>query len=127
MSFPAIVPTKLRLTLGSYGVRQGDWNGVWEEPQLLGSIETETALELSYENIANDVSVLFLSSHLRSGSGYFSMQLPVEVVAGVVSPGMAAYILDPFGLSWVWSEPPRHTAVMPGFSTVEVKLIAELR
>lgn len=126
-TFPAIRPTELTLNLGEFGVRQGTWRGVWETPELTGSLESEQTLTLRYENITTAIGRDFLVSYRASGSGLFSLDLPIEVVAGVVNADMRGYILDPFGLKWFWDEPPSHLAVKAGRCTLEAKLIAELR
>jgi hypothetical protein len=126
-AYPALRPTSITLDLGTFGVRHHDWQGVWDDPELTGSIVAGISLSLAYRNITTIEAALLLRSHHSTGSGYFPIALPVETVAGVVSPELADYILNPKSLYWIWAEPPSHEAVIRRVATVTVNLKAELR
>jgi hypothetical protein len=125
--FPALTPSDMTLTLGEFGVRQNDWNGVWESPELTGSVESEPELALSFRNIPCSDGLKLLQCHRRSGTGLLPVTVTAELVAGVANPQMAAWILQPPGLVWVMPEPPAYAAVKAGRVTVNVKLMTELR
>jgi hypothetical protein len=125
--FPPLTPTDMTLTLGEFGVRQNDWNGVWESPELTGSVESEPELALSFRNILCSEGRQLLTCHRRSGAGLLPVTATADLVAGVINPQMAAWILQPPGLIWVMPEPPAYSAVKANRVTVNVKLIAELR
>jgi hypothetical protein len=125
--FPNIRPTDITLNLGTYGVRHHDWNGTWDDPELTGSAVANVLLSLAYTNIHIRDANFLVRSHHSSGSGFFDIVLPPETVAGVVSPQLAAYIMNPLGLRWIWGEPPVQSAVIKHLASVTVNLKAELR
>lgn len=125
--FPAIRPTDLAITLGETAINQSEWNDVWEQPSIVGSLETEPVLELSFTNITAQQAHALLAHYRNRGAGLFPFTLPPEIVAGVVDPAMQQFILSPPGLVWAWAEAPQHQAVKAGRATVAVRLTAELR
>ena len=128
IAFPAIRPTDLTLTLAQYPVATHGWQGVWEAPEIAGSLPVDAQLDLSYRNITTADAVALLVCWRSSGSGLFKLNiLPVEVVAGVVNTALAAWIRQPTGLVWTWAERPAHEAVKSRRATVAVRLTAELR
>ena len=128
IAYPAIRPTDLTLTLAQYPVATHGWQGVWEAPEIAGSLPVDAQLDLSYRNITTADAVALLTSWRASGSGLFKLNtLPVEVVAGVVNTALAAWIRQPTGLVWTWAERPAHEAVKSRRATVAVRLTAELR
>ena len=128
MSLPrTISPTQVSLSLGTYPVKQGDFQGVWEVPELRGSVETEIPLNLTYENIPTSIGVQFLASWASTGCGFFSMALPPAAIATVVDPTLRTFLLSNPVLVWAWAAPPSYSAVKNGLVTVTVPLVAELR
>jgi hypothetical protein len=129
IAYPAIRPTDLTLTLGNYPIAAHGWQGVWEAPEIAGSLLVDPRLELRYKNVTTADAVAFLVSWRSSGSGFIKLNspLPAEVVAGVVNATLAAWIRQPTGLVWTWAERPDHQAVKAKRATVNVRLIAELR
>ncbi len=129
IAYPALRPTDMTLTLGNYPIATHGWQGVWEQPEIAGSLLVDPRLELRYENVTTADATAFLSSFRSSGSGFFKLNtpLPAEVVAGVLDPSLAAWIRAPQGLVWTWAEAPDHQAVKNRRATLLARLVAELR
>jgi hypothetical protein len=128
IAYPTIRPTDLTLVLAKQPIATHGWQGVWEAPEIAGSLPVDARLDLSYQNITTADAVALLVCWRVSGSGFFPLNsLPAEVVAGVVNADLAAWIRQPPGLKWTWAEVPSHQAVKAGRATVAVRLTAELR
>jgi len=128
IAYPAIRPTDLTLLLAKQPIATHGWQGVWEAPEIAGSLPVDARLDLSYRNITTADATALLVCWRSSGSGFFNLNaLPAEVVAGVVTADLAAWIREPPGLVWAWAEPPQHQAVKAGRATVAARLVAELR
>jgi hypothetical protein len=95
--------------------------------RIWGSTPANAEMRLSFRNIHTDKAALIMQAWLDSKSGIDSLILPAAVLAGAGEK--LKQVILPAGTSVVWTfaERPAEQAVPPIWSTVNVRLIGELR
>ena len=130
-TFPSIVPSSRKITLGELPVKQYRSMSGAVVRRAYGNTKTNYVLELEFKNIGNTDpttgktgSALEILEHYEDANTTFSS----FAVSGSVLKGMAqtfANKVAPSGIFWRYAEPPKITSVKNGLSTVSVKLIGE--
>jgi hypothetical protein len=121
MAFPSLTPTQRNFETGDYPVKTYKSQSGAEVRLLYGNQRTNMKLSLSYANLTDANSELFLD-HFDDTNGTFAVfDLPSEALAGWSGNSDA---LDASGSNqWRYESPPQLVSVRPGVSTVTVNLI----
>jgi len=128
VSFPALVPTSRRYNPGKYP--QAEFMALNGATTVLryGSRRYDAELELGFQNItdANAAALLSLYERTMVADDWITFTQG-DGAAGLSTP-LANYIREVggSGLRWRFSEPPNVESVIPGRSTVQVRLIGRL-
>jgi len=122
VNFPEICPTRRTYTPGEYATKVFTAINGASNTRLYGSKAFNAKLNMSFLLDDADMASLLNSWHESKG-GYYTLNLPASVFAGVSS------ILQtqiPSYLQWRWAEMPSVESVMPNRSRVQVQLLATL-
>lgn len=121
MAFPSLTPTSRQFETGDYPIKAFKSQSGAEVRILYGSQRTNMKLSLSYSNVSDANTELFID-HFDETKGTFSVfDLPSEALAGWSGSDDA---LDATGSNeWRYEAPPQVSSVRPGVSTVTVALI----
>ena len=121
MAFPSLTPTSRQFETGNYPVKTFKSQSGAEVRILYGSQRTDMKLSLSYSNVSDANTELFID-HFDETKGTFSVfSLPSGVFAGWSGNRDA---LDASGFNeWRYEAAPQVASVRPGVSTVTVALI----
>lgn len=122
VTFPAVCPTRRIYTPGQYPTKKiTSINGA-TTTRLYGSKAYDATMNLSF--LLNDAEMAsLLNSWHESRGGFYTLDLPDSVFAGVSS---ALQTQIPSYLQWRWAEMPTVESVLPNRSRVQVQLIATL-
>lgn len=124
MAFPTLQPTGRNFDPGDYPIKTFRSQSGSETRILYGSQRTNMTLELNYENITDANAALFIT-HFDEVKGTYQ----TFTVTSAVQTGWngSSTTLDVTGSNaWRYAEAPRITAVRPGLSSVQVKLVGVL-
>lgn len=125
--FPSIKPSERDYLPPEHAVTTvRSQNGITFK-RIWGSEPGNAEMRLTFRNIHTDKSALIVQAWLDSKSGIDSLILPAAVLAGAGEK--LKQVILPAGTSAVWTfaERPAEQAVQPIWSTVNVRLIGELR
>ena len=123
-SFPEIAPTARSYDPGDWPVKSFRANNGTEHRIIYGSIRADSSLSLTYSNIPDSVAESFIN-HYQSIFGTFqTFTLPsADRTIGKGWAGSAAFFNAGYKRMWRYAEPPQLTSVVPGVSSVSIKLI----
>ena len=122
VTFPAVCPTRRTYTPGQYPTKKTTSINGATTTRLYGSKAFDATMNLSF--LLNDAEMAsLLNSWHESRGGFYTLDLPDSVFAGV-SSDLQAQI--PEYLQWRWAEMPSIESVMPDRSRVQAQLIATL-
>jgi len=121
MAFPSLTPTSRQFETGDYPIKAFKSQSGAEVRILYGSQRTNMKLSLSYSNVSDANTELFID-HFDETKGTFSVfDLPSEALAGWSGNSDA---LDASGSNeWRYEAAPQVSSVRPGVSTVTVALV----
>lgn len=122
MSLPDITPTSRSLNLGPWPLKTFRLNNGAEIRRLYGNRRNNLELELTYENLPDNVANQFRERYDDTKGGFDTFRLPGNTFAGWTSD-TNTYI-GPTANVWRYKEPPTITNVKRGVSTVQVVLIS---
>lgn len=128
--FPSIEPTSRNFTAPKWATSSlTAQNGVTTR-RLWGSRPSQAQLNLTFANISDANAALILDAYNESYGPVVDLTLPAVIFNGAT--GSLASWLDTTatgaGMRWFFAEePPTVESVVPGKSTVTVRLVAELR
>lgn len=123
-TFPAVTPTAMDFTAPEFPVRaQTSLSGVVTR-RLFGNRGTTSSLSLSFDNISDSVAVLFMQAWIDAKGPLAVVTVPATVFDGA-APDLRSY-LEAGGdaLNWHFAEAPQLQRVVPGISSVRVRLEA---
>ena len=128
LPYPPLTPSARQITIGDYPVSKYRAMDGAEIRILYGTEDTGATMELTYQNITDDLASDF-PRHFRSTKGTFE-RFPIaqEVYNGwdgdtTVGPDQ---IFRGEKARWRYNSPPTITSVRPGVSTVQVSLVSVL-
>lgn len=124
MPYPTINPTSRNFDPGDYPIKSFRAQSGAEVRILYGNQRTNMTLELNYENISDTNANLFITHYDEVLGSYQTFTIPTNVRAGW--SGSSAAINVTGSNAWRYAEAPQITAVRPGISSVQVKLIGVL-
>jgi len=124
MAYPTLAPTARAFTPGSYPIKNFRAQSGAEVRILYGSQRTGMTLALSYDNITDASAALFVAHYDEVQGTYQTFSLPVSVRSGWSG---SSTTLDVTGANaWRYDDAPQITAVRPGISSVQIRLIGVL-
>lgn len=124
MAFPTLQPTGRNFDPGDYPIKTFRSQSGAEVRVLYGSQRTNMTLELSYDNITDTNAGLFITHFDEVKGTYQTFTVPSSVRSGWA--GTSSTIDVTGSNAWRYAEAPRVTAVRPGVSSVQVKLVGVL-
>jgi len=124
MAFPTLKPTSRSFDPGNWPVKTFRSQSGAEVRILYGSARVDLQLELSYDNITDSQAEEFLTHFDETLGTFRTFQVPSAVRTGWSG---TADSLDVSGSqAWRYSDSPKVTAIRPGVSSVQVKLVGVL-
>lgn len=124
MAFPSLKPTARSFDPGDWPIKVFRAQSGVEVRILYGSARTNVQLELTYDNVSDTQAEQFLTHYNETIGTLRTFRLPTATNAGWT--GTAASLDVPAAQAWRYSDSPKVTAVRPGFSSVQVKLVGVL-
>ena len=122
IDFPDICPIRRTYTPGKYATKRFSAINGASDTRLYGSKAFDASLSMSFLLSDKDMAALLDSWHASKG-GFYTLDLPASVFAGVSS---VLQTQIPSYLQWRWAEMPSVESVLPNRSRVQVQLIATL-
>ena len=128
MPYPAITPTSRKFTPPRWPTKAFVSQAGTTTRRLYGSLPSQADLQLTYRNITDDQASAILA-HYQSLMGPMSKAgLPSETWEGAsTSLSNQLNVADYSDVDWYFAAAPTVNSVFPGVSTVQVKLIGEIR
>ena len=129
MDYPAITPTSRDFTAPRWPTKAFVSQAGTTTRRLCGSLPSQADLKLTYRNISDDQAGEIVS-HYQSLKGPMGVvALPPETWMGASSDLKKYLNLTEYGakVQWYFAAAPAVASVFPGVSTVQVKLIGEIR
>jgi hypothetical protein len=120
MPFPNISPTARSFTPGDFPIKQYKALSGAEIRIRYGNLRIEASLDLTYENIRDDVAAQFLAHYSETQGTFLTFGIAGNVFAGWDGSSLNA----PSGTQWRYAQPPDIQSVYRGLSTVKVVLVA---
>lgn len=130
INFPAIEPTARRFVAPKWPTTGVVSQSGVTTRRLWGSRPSQAQLDLTFTNITDNNAALILAAYNSAKGATTDLTLPSAIFNG--ASGNLATWLDTTatgaGMKWFFTEePPTLESVSPGVSTVNVRLVAELR
>jgi hypothetical protein len=125
-SFPAFLPTARNFQLGEYPVKTYRAMSGAVVRRSFGNRAFNYTLDLEYQNVFEFTVNNILAHYNNQGGSALGFTVPPEVFSGY-SGTLQGKVRTPFGIEWLYAEPPSVSSVIAGISSVTVKLIGEMR
>lgn len=123
-TFPAVTPTALDFTAPEFPVRAQTSLGGVVTRRLFGNRGSKSVLSLSFDNISDTVATQFFDVWNEARGQLDTVAVPSAVFTGA-DAALTAYLSDGGdALNWHFAEPPQLQRVVPGISSVRVRLEA---
>ena len=128
LPYPPLAPSSRSISVGDYPIKKYKAMDGVEVRILYGSQESGATMQLTYQNITDELASDFVR-HFRSTKGTYE-RFPVaqEVYAGWDGDSTtgADQIFRGENARWRYEGPPTIASVRPGISTVQISLITVL-
>jgi hypothetical protein len=127
IAFPDIRPTGRSYSPGRYP--QAEFEALNGASTILryGNRRTRPELSLDFQNITDDNAARILANFDQQMAGGDWVTFSTANGLAGASPSLAAYMGETIsGLRWRYAEPPQVESVLPGRSTVRVRLTGYL-
>ena len=129
MAYPAITPSSRQFKAPQFPVTAVVSQSGATTRRLWGSRPVQAELSLTYRNIGDDDAAAIVGHYDDCKGSIAKASLPNATWDGA-SADLKSYLkLDDYGtgIDWFFSSAPTVNGVFPGVSTVQVKLIGEIR
>jgi hypothetical protein len=130
VTFPSIEPTSRSFVAPKWPTTGITSQSGVTTRRLWGSHPSQAQLTLSFSNISDDNAALILAAYNNAKGATTDLTLPAIIFQGASSnlTGWLNTTLNGGGIKWFFSEdPPSIESVAPGRSSVNLRLVAELR
>lgn len=126
-TFPSLTPTSRSFKPGVYPQKQYRALSGAVVKRTYGNSPYGATLQLEYRNIPDSSATTLVDHYRNQTAANQRFLLSANVIAGMTGNlGQRANAsLD--NLRWEYGEPPEVSTVRPGFSTVRISLIGEIR
>lgn len=119
ISFPAIRPTGRQLVPGQYPVKRFVSMSGTGTTRAYGTQPFNATIELDFANLTDNAVTEIVECYDQARGSTRALSLPEEIWSG--SGGDLRFLIER-DYSWRFSEPPRISPVVPGRSSVTVRL-----
>ena len=129
MTYPAITPSTRQFKAPQYAVTAVVSQSGATNRRLWGSRPVQAELSLTYRNIGDDDAAAIVGHYDDCKGSIAKASLPNATWDGA-SADLKSYLkLDKYGkgIDWFFASPPTVDNIFPGVSTVQVRLIGEIR
>ena len=125
MPYPTLRPASRFYNPGNYAVKTYNAQSGVEVRLLYGSKRYNVQLQLTYNNISDDIAEEFLQHFDETFGTYKTFQFSTEARVALMAgwKGGAGALKPPQGVDWRYAQAPQLVNVRPGISTVNVSLI----
>ena len=129
MSYPAITPTTRQFKAPKWQTTAVNSQSGSTTRRLWGSRPAQAELAMTYRNITDDQAAAIVDHYDDCKGPTIQATLPNTTWDGASSDLRGYMKLDDYGngISWYFSGPPTVNSVFPGISTVQVRLVGEIR
>ena len=129
MTYPAITPSSRQFKAPQHPVTAVVSQSGATTRRLWGSRPVQAELSLTYRNIGDDDAAAIVGHYDDCKGSITKVSLPDATWDGASSDLKSYLKLDDYGtgIDWFFSSAPTVNGVFPGVSTVQVKLIGEIR
>ena len=128
MAYPAITPTSRKFTAPRWPTKAFVSQAGTTTRRLYGSKPAQADLQLTYRNITDNQASAIVEHYQSLKGPMVKAALPSETWEGA-SPNLRKQfdVSDYADVDWYFASAPTVDSVFPGVSTVQVKLIGEIR
>ena len=128
MGFPAITPSSRKFTAPRWPTKTFVSQAGTTTRRLYGSLPSQADLQLTYRNITDDQASAILA-HYQSLKGPMSKaDLPNQTWDGASTDLKKQLNVSNYSdVDWYFAAAPTVDSIFPGISTVQVRLIGEIR
>ena len=128
MGFPAITPSSRKFTAPRWPTKTFVSQAGTTTRRLYGSLPSQADLQLTYRNITDDQASAILA-HYQSLKGPMSKAtLPNQTWDGASTDLKKQLNVSNYSdVDWYFAAAPTVDSIFPGVSTVQVRLIGEIR
>ena len=129
MSFPAITPTSRKFTAPRWPTKAFVSQSGTTTRRLYGSLPSQADLQLTYRNITDEQAGQIVDHYQSLKGPMTEAGLPSETWIGAGKDLKKFLNLVAYGpqVKWYFAGAPTVDSIFPGVSTVQVKLIGEIR
>ena len=129
MTFPNITPSKRQFKAPEWPVTSVNSQSGATSRRLWGSRGVKAELSLSYRNITDDQASMIVECYDGQKGPMLAVALPAATWSGASADLQKWMKLDEYGagIDWYFQESPTVDSVFPGVSTVQVRLVGEIR
>ena len=129
MTYPAITPSTRQFKAPQYAVTAVVSQSGATNRRLWGSRPVQAELSLTYRNIGDDDAAAIVAHYDDCKGSITKASLPDATWDGASSDLKSYLKLDDYGtgIDWFFAATPTVDNIFPGVSTVQVKLIGEIR
>ena len=129
MTYPAITPSSRQFKAPSFPVTAVVSQSGATTRRLWGSRPVQAELSLTYRNIGDDDAAAIVGHYDDCKGSITKASLPDATWDGASSDLKSYLKLDDYGtgIDWFFAATPTVDNIFPGVSTVQVKLIGEIR
>ena len=129
MGYPAITPSTRQFKAPQYAVTAVVSQSGATNRRLWGSRPVQAELSLTYRNIGDDDAAAIVGHYDDCKGSITKASLPDATWDGASSDLKSYLKLDDYGtgIDWFFAATPTVDNIFPGVSTVQVKLIGEIR
>ena len=128
MAYPAITPTSRKFIAPRWPTKAFVSQAGTTTRRLYGSKPAQADLQLTYRNITDNQASAIVEHYQSLKGPMVKAALPSETWEGA-SPNLRKQfdVSDYADVDWYFASAPTVDSVFPGVSTVQVKLIGEIR
>lgn len=128
VSFPSVAPSQRRYTPGQFPTALFTAQNGSTTVLRYGSRRYDSALDLQFTNISDTIAAQLLSLYERVTAADDWLVFTASDVTAGAGTGLATWLEESggSGLRWRFDGPPSVESVVPGRSTVSMKLVARL-
>ena len=128
MGFPAITPSSRKFTAPRWPTKAFVSQAGTTTRRLYGSLPSQADLQLTYRNITDDQASAILQHYQDLKGPMGKADLPSETWFGSSTElSKQLDVSDYSDVDWYFAAAPTVDSVFPGVSTVQVRLIGEIR
>ena len=129
MSYPVITPSSRQFKAPQFPVTSVVSQSGATTRRLWGSRPVQAELSMTYRNITDDQAAAIVGHYNDCKGSITKVTLPDATWDGASSDLKSYLKLDDYGtgIDWFFAATPTVDNIFPGVSTVQVKLIGEIR